>query len=113
MKQQPNGSVIQLWYTQGRFLTGRGYTSKSYYYPNTRVLYEKGYHGGIRAKDTTVSPDQRSATEKCLLCSLSDSADHWLHLCPFRGLRIIRDSVMSALQTAVTDLRHQGPLKSS
>ena len=43
--------------------------------------------------------------------ALSDSADHWLHLCPFRGLRMIRDSVLSALQTAVSDFRYQGPLK--
>ena len=77
----------------------------------TRVIYDKGYHGSSRAKDNTLTPVQRSATEKCILFGLPDSSDHWLHLCPFRGLHMIRDSVMSALQTAVTDLRHQGPLK--
>ena len=67
-----------------------------------RVIYDKGYHGGNWGKDDKLTLDERQATEKCLLCGLADSADHWLHMCSFTGLRAIRDAVISSLQLHVT-----------
>ena len=62
-----------------------------------RVMHDKGYHGGNRGKDNKLTPDKCYKTEKFLLCGLPDSADHWLHKCSFRGLRIICDAVLSSL----------------
>ena len=49
----------------------------------TRIIYDKGFHGGNRAKDERLSDEDREATRACILCGNPDSQDHWLHDCPF------------------------------
>ena len=75
-----------------------------------RVIYDEGYHGGNRSEDDKLTQPERLETEKCLLCGLPDSADHWLHKCSFRGLRVIRKAVLHTLQLQVTECRQQGAL---
>ena len=48
--------------------------------PNTissriRTIFDKGHHGGNRAKNETLSPEQRDETRRCLLCRQPESLD--------------------------------------
>ena len=52
--------------------------------PNTvstkvRTIYYKGYHGGNRANNTTLTVDQLEETCQCRLCTKSECQDRWLH----------------------------------
>ena len=43
-----------------------------------RIIYDKGFHGGNRAKDKKLSEEDREATRAYILCGKSDSQNHWL-----------------------------------
>jgi hypothetical protein len=75
-----------------------------------RIIYDKGWHGGNRAKDESLSIDEKSLTGKCRLCNQQDSAAHWLHMCPARAVTMVRDSIFQTLQQEVTRYREKSPL---
>ena len=76
----------------------------------TRVIYNKGYHGGNRAKDSKLQPEGKIRIGKCLLCQHQDSQDHWLHHCPNRVLTKIREDILTNINRHLTDNRSKGPL---
>ena len=60
-------------------------------YPQTQYRQESGgHHGGNRAKNKALLPDEREATRKCLLCGIPDSSDHWLNECMFGHMQKLR-----------------------
>ena len=75
-----------------------------------RIIYNKGYHGGNRAKDDSLTPEERVKAEQCLLCGQPDSQDHWLHTCPHRCLTRIRDDILAGLNRDITSYRDINPL---
>ena len=75
-----------------------------------RIIYDKGYHGGNRAKDDTLSTIDRLRTQSCILCGSPDSQDHWLHRCSHPTLAKLRTSTMVDLNKKLTDYREQGLL---
>ena len=63
--------------------------------PNTilaciSVIYDKGNHDGNRAKNESLSTEERESTRTCLLCRLPDSQDHWLHECNCGPMHVLR-----------------------
>ena len=75
-----------------------------------RIIYNKGYHGGNRAKDESLSPEEKSKAEQCLLCGQPDSQDHWLHTCPHKCLAQIREDILAGLNRDITTYRDITPL---
>ena len=71
----------------------------------TRTIYDKGYHGGNRAKDVSLTPSARASTLKCKLCGMPDSANHWLHEWVFAAVKQIRELVLTNLQQIATAYR--------
>jgi hypothetical protein len=76
----------------------------------TRIIYNKGYHGGNRAKDSKLQPEEKIRTGQCLLCPHQDSQNHWLHHCSNRVLTKIREDIFANINRHLTDNRTNGPL---
>ena len=62
-----------------------------------RTIYDKGYHGGNRAKNTTLTEEQLEETRQCRLCNNPDSQNHWLHECDHGPLRTLRLNILGEL----------------
>ena len=75
-----------------------------------RIIYDKGYHGGNRAKDDKLSMHDRLQTQACLLCHRPDSQDHWLHSCPHSTLAHLRTTIITELNQQLTAMRDISPL---
>ena len=76
-----------------------------------RIIYNKGFHGGNRAKDEKLTEEEREETRLCLLCGHPDSQDHWLHECKYRPCQSIRNDTLITLNKHITNLREKGPLE--
>ena len=70
-----------------------------------RIIYDKGYHGGNRAKDSKLSDEERSLARRCILCGQDDSQDHWLHFCTHSTLASLRQTILIELNSKVTAYR--------
>jgi len=82
------GMIEYVWHPNKLSLSKRASTH--------RIFYDKGWHGGSRAKPP--SPDGDDDTwEACDLCGEPDSQDHWIRSCQFEEVRSIhRDARISA-----------------
>ena len=83
--------------------------------PNTisarvRTIYDKGYHGGNRAKDESLTPEQRTEARKCKLCGMPDSNNHWLNECSYGALSKIRLEIMADLNRILLSYREKSTL---
>ena len=76
----------------------------------SRIIFDKGYHGGNRAKNDRLTDSERTATRACVLCGLPDSQDHWLHSCDFPACRTIRAEVLTDLNKKLLDYRELSAL---
>ena len=68
-----------------------------------RRLWDKGWHGGNRAKDERLkvgTPEHTNALA-CDLCSLPDSADHWMHQCQHGVAAAVRTKTLEDLDLIV------------
>ena len=70
-----------------------------------RRLWDKGWHGGNRAKDPRLTPGtiEHTSALSCDLCSLPDSADHWMHTCQHSASTAVRTAALQELQHIVTN----------
>jgi hypothetical protein len=68
-----------------------------------RRLWDKGWHGGNRAKDPRLIPGsiEHTSALSCDLCSLPDSADHWMHTCQHSASTAVRTAALQELQLIV------------
>ena len=76
----------------------------------SRIIFDKGYHGGNRAKNDRLTDSERTKTRECVLCGLPDSQDHWLHSCDFPACRKIRAEVLTDLNKKLLDYRELSAL---
>ena len=76
----------------------------------SRVMYDKGYHGGNRAKNDGLTPEEKEKAGQCLLCGQPDSQDHWLHHCANKCMVRIRDDILADLNRTITSYRDINPL---
>jgi hypothetical protein len=76
----------------------------------SRIIFNKGYHGGNRAKDDKLTAEERMKVEACLLCGRPDSQDHWLHHCPHAAMAKVRDEIIFSLNRLITEYRDINPL---
>ena len=67
-----------------------------------RIIYDKGFHGGNRAKNDKLSLVDRLKTRACILCRTPDSQDHWLHYCSHSTLANLRTSIVTELNVTLT-----------
>jgi hypothetical protein len=70
-----------------------------------RIIYDKGYLGGNRAKDSKLSDEERSLARRCILCGQDDSQDHWLHFCTHSTLASLRQTILTELNSKITAYR--------
>ena len=75
-----------------------------------RIIYDKGYHGGNRAKNTSITPAEREIARTCRLCQKPDSQDHWLQECDFGPLRRLRNDIMTSLNQQLLAYRDKSAL---
>ena len=75
-----------------------------------RIIYDKGFHGGNRAKDDKLSLIDRLQAQACTLCRSPDSQDHWLHSCSHPTLATLRTTIITDLNKKLTEYRDLGPL---
>ena len=75
-----------------------------------RLIYDKGYHGGNRAKNKSLSTSDREQTRKCCLCQMPESQNHWLHECNHGPLRTLRASVFADLNRHLLVYREKSSL---
>ena len=71
-----------------------------------RRLWDKGWHGGNRAKETTkeLDPAALKLAAACTFCGEPDSADHWLHRCSHPPTVALRTSVLNDFYHKVKSL---------
>ena len=74
-----------------------------------RIIYDKRYHGGNRAKNDTLLENARVLVGNCVLCGLPDSQDHWLHSCDYSACQKIRDEVFTDLNKKLLEYRYSAP----
>ena len=55
-----------------------------------RIIWDKGWHGGNRAKTTTPANLSDEAWIGCGDCGMPDSQNHWIRECPAEHIRSIR-----------------------
>jgi hypothetical protein len=75
-----------------------------------RIIYDKGFHGGNRAKNDKLSLVDRLKTRACILCRTPDSQDHWLHYCSHSTLANLRTSIVTELNVKLTEYRELSTL---
>ena len=75
-----------------------------------RIIYDKGYHGGNRAKNTSITLAEREIARTCRLCQKPDSQDHWLQECDFGPLRRLRNDIMTSLNQQLLAFRDKSAL---
>ena len=75
-----------------------------------RLIYDKGYHGGNRAKNKSLSPEDRDQTRRCLLCQKPETQNHWLHECNHGPLRTLRGEVFAELNRQLLLYREKSSL---
>ena len=82
------GMIEHVWHPNKLSLSKRASTH--------RIVYDKGWHGGNRAKSPSPDGDDGS-WGACGLCGEPDSQDHWIRLCQFEEVcSIRRDARISA-----------------
>ena len=84
--------------------------SASHASTKTRIIYNKGFHGGNRAKDDSLTPEEKSNIGACILCQQPDSQDHWLHTCPHSTVDKIRQEVFADLNRILMAYHGKGTL---
>lgn len=69
-----------------------------------RLLYDKGWHGGNRAK--AKCPDQHTQEEwiGCDDCGQPDSQHHWIRDCDHKASKQLRNSTLSEAHDYVHDI---------
>ena len=72
-----NGRRIAPCYIQ-RPSTGPNRRTRMVCQQKIRLIYDKGYHGVNRAKNLSLSPEDREVAQTCLLCQKPGSKDHWI-----------------------------------
>jgi len=75
-----------------------------------RTIYDKGHHGGNKAKNESLTPEQRAEARKCLLCGMPDSNNHWLHECSFGAIRKLRLEIMGDINRILLSYREKSTL---
>jgi len=66
-------------------------------------------HGRNRAKLSSLTPEQRAHTEKCVLCGMKDSQQHCMLECPHPPFTAIREIARKAQAEAATLMRAKYP----
>jgi exonuclease III len=77
-----------------------------------RLIWDKGWHGGNRAKATTPSHLAEDAWIGCGDCGKTDSQNHWIRECPAEHIRSIRLDTKEQTRKQL-DLLQMGKFKKS
>ena len=75
-----------------------------------RLIWDKGWHGGNRAKTTTPTHLSDEAWIGCGDCGMPDSQNHWIRECPAEHIRSIRLDTKEQIRKQL-DLIQLGKLK--
>ena len=76
----------------------------------TRIMYDKGFHGGNRAKDDSLTQEERNHVGQCLLCHCQESQNHWLHHCSFGAMHNLRMEIFAKLNRTLLQYREKSAL---
>jgi hypothetical protein len=69
-----------------------------------RAIYDKGWHGGNRAKAKRPEGVEQEDWIGCGDCKLPDSQDHWVRKCREEPFRAIRNRVKDQVQEQLQDI---------
>ena len=91
------GMIADVWHPSNLSLSKRASVH--------RLVYDKGHHGGNRAKITTPAELEEAAWVGCGLCGQPDSQHHWIRQCEHHLVRSHRLQALDEAMEALLSLK--------
>jgi len=89
------GMIEHIWHPNKHSLSKRASTH--------RIVYDKGWHGGNRAKASSSAGDDDTCGA-CDHCGEPDLQDHWIRSCQFEDVRTISQKALHSAWESVGNI---------